>query len=60
MFASLTAVADIFVNYWWLCCAQSKNFRAISREDLSAMFREETGHDMTQLVGSGEWIRVPV
>jgi hypothetical protein len=38
-----------------MCCAQSKNFRAISREDLSAMFREETGHDMTQLVGGGEW-----
>jgi hypothetical protein len=37
-----------------LVSAQSNNFRAISREDLSALFREETGHDMTQLAGSGE------
>eukprot|EP00428_Durinskia_dybowskii_P079355 CAMPEP_0170450310 /NCGR_PEP_ID=MMETSP0117_2-20130122/51703_1 /TAXON_ID=400756 /ORGANISM="Durinskia baltica, Strain CSIRO CS-38" /LENGTH=547 /DNA_ID=CAMNT_0010711597 /DNA_START=123 /DNA_END=1763 /DNA_ORIENTATION=+ len=32
---------------------QSKNFRAISREDLSAMFREEMGCEMTQLSSTG-------
>jgi hypothetical protein len=44
------------VSYYVVCVPQSKNFRAISRDELSVLFREETGGaEMTALSATGEY-----
>ena len=43
-----------FIGLFFFVFAQSKNFRAISREDLQQLFREETGgKEMSTVGGNG-------